>query len=163
VLSGGKNHSFAMPVSITNFGRFGNRRIFFKKLLESLGRALMMARVWSKLSWWITGKVGFGHFRRLWAGNDTRSRGWIEAETGCLSFPHRKGLSLDAASTRRAFKIPANKPIAKWNQHFHFEEGRSMFNHSTLNQFAKRNNTMKTLRHSATGLAALLVATGLNW
>jgi hypothetical protein len=32
VLSGGKNQSFAMPVSITNFGRFGNLK-FFKKPL----------------------------------------------------------------------------------------------------------------------------------
>jgi hypothetical protein len=31
----GKNQSFAMPVSIANFGRFGNRRIFFKKPLAS--------------------------------------------------------------------------------------------------------------------------------
>jgi len=35
VLSGGKNQPFTMPVSITNFGRFGNRRIFFKKPLAS--------------------------------------------------------------------------------------------------------------------------------
>jgi hypothetical protein len=34
VLSGGENQSFAMPVSITNFGRF-ERRIFFKKPLAS--------------------------------------------------------------------------------------------------------------------------------
>jgi hypothetical protein len=32
VLSGGKNQSFDMPVSITNFGRFGNAK-FFKKPL----------------------------------------------------------------------------------------------------------------------------------
>jgi hypothetical protein len=46
---------------------------------------------------------------RLWAGNGMRSRGQIEAETGCLSFPHRKGLSLDAANVRRqAFTLTSD-------------------------------------------------------